>query len=145
MPYTSYCVITKSCLHALPDIGEQKHVGASSLRSMNQHETEHASTFSASDQVPDSKDTGSWRELVSPKYGFAVLGGVNPEGDDANKPGTNQARLHPRRDFEPGKMYSPEVGVGLCPGAFMSFAWAFLMAGYAAFHQPGRLGFVSPA
>eukprot|EP00878_Enallax_costatus_P007561 GHUV01007918.1.p1 GENE.GHUV01007918.1~~GHUV01007918.1.p1 ORF type:complete len:276 (+),score=84.35 GHUV01007918.1:161-988(+) len=44
--------------------------------------------------------------LWSRRYGYAVLGGVNPEASQ-QEAGAQQPKLHPTRDFKQGDMYDP--------------------------------------
>ncbi|GBF93198.1 30S ribosomal protein S18 [Raphidocelis subcapitata] len=57
-----------------------------------------------------------------PRYGYAVLGGVNPETAD-EEAGAQQPTLHPQRSFRPGDTYAPEdlapLGVGGGGGIFI--------------------------
>jgi hypothetical protein len=46
-------------------------------------------------------------ELLKDKYGYAVLGGVNPENIDPTIKDT--PRINPKRVFQPGQTYSPFV------------------------------------
>lgn len=50
------------------------------------------------------------QRLLHPKYGYAILGGVNPEARVAKYSETlgQMPRLHPSRVFQPGDTYTPE-------------------------------------
>ncbi|KAI8470618.1 MAG: hypothetical protein J3K34DRAFT_458747 [Monoraphidium minutum] len=50
---------------------------------------------------------GGARVGPHPLYGYAVLGGVNPETAD-QEAGAQQPKLHPRKNFRPGDTYEPE-------------------------------------
>lgn len=47
--------------------------------------------------------------LFSERYGYAVLGGVNPEASQ-QEAGAQQPKLHPTRDFRHGELYDAAVG-----------------------------------
>lgn len=59
----------------------------------------------AAEASPSS--SSSSRVGLHPKYGYAVLGGVDPEQAD-EEAGAQQPKLHPRRNFTPGDTYDPE-------------------------------------
>lgn len=64
---------------------------------------EHLTT----NKEPEATDP-DFAGLVHEKYGYAVLGGVNPEGDPTSPDGRPEyPRVHPQRMFFPGETYDP--------------------------------------
>jgi len=63
---------------------------------------------SSSHESPMDEGSTSATSLVSPRYGYAVLGGVNPEASQ-KEAGAQQPKLHPTRDFRQGDLYQPQV------------------------------------
>lgn len=74
-----------------------------------------ASTAEAADEASTSgqETPPPHAELISPKYGYAALGGFVPERAGPSSfgdLGVAQPRVHPSRRFFPGQTYSPQVG-----------------------------------
>jgi hypothetical protein len=63
---------------------------------------------SSSNKSPTDEGSTSANSLVSPRYGYAVLGGVNPEASQ-KEAGAQQPKLHPTRDFRQGDLYQSQV------------------------------------
>uniref|UniRef100_A0A383WBV7 Small ribosomal subunit protein bS18c n=1 Tax=Tetradesmus obliquus TaxID=3088 RepID=A0A383WBV7_TETOB len=53
-----------------------------------------------------SSSSGSAASLFDARYGYAVLGGVDPEAAQ-QEAGAQQPKLHPSRDFRHGEVYEP--------------------------------------
>jgi hypothetical protein len=60
----------------------------------------------------DESSSSSSASLFSERYGYAVLGGVNPEAAQ-QEAGAQQPKLHPTRDFRHGEVYEPTVRAGV--------------------------------
>lgn len=58
-----------------------------------------------------SSSSGSAASLFDARYGYAVLGGVDPEAAQ-QEAGAQQPKLHPSRDFRHGEVYEPTVRAG---------------------------------
>lgn len=72
----------------------------------------------SSDDDGLEEEEGKHRALLHPKFGYAVLGGVNPAGKAGFKSSLAKtlASEHPRvvtkRKFVPGQTYEPQVSSG---------------------------------
>lgn len=77
--------------------------GAAGSRSSNYSRSAAAAGVHRDEQ--DGQDGG---QLVSADYGYAVLGGVDPESSQ-QVAGAQQPKLHPTKNFDMREMYTPLV------------------------------------
>jgi len=76
--------------------------GAAGSRSSNHSRTAAAGVHG------DEQDGQDGGQLVSADYGYAVLGGVDPESSQ-QVAGAQQPKLHPTKNFDMREMYTPLV------------------------------------
>jgi hypothetical protein len=88
-----------------------------------------SSIAAEADAAADAGDGSSGSaSLFSDRYGYAVLGGVNPEASQ-QEAGAQQPKLHPTRDFRHGEVYQPTVR-GRAQGGLESSSWTSLLIGH---------------
>lgn len=80
------------------------------LFQQQQNMVEAAQEPGSSGADASSSSSGSQQPLTlwSTQYGYAVLGGVDPEASQLEA-GAQQPKLHPTRDFKQGEVYDPAV------------------------------------
>ncbi|MEW5309179.1 MAG: hypothetical protein WDW38_001084 [Sanguina aurantia] len=89
------------------------------------------------DEGPEEEEEGKHRALLHPKFGFSVLGGVNPTGKAGFKSSLAKtlASEHPRiatkRKFVPGQTYEPQDLNENAPSASARSSQARLLPAHA--------------